>query len=204
MKSILLDADVNLQIVNALILKVKEKAIGMKVESNLKPGEQFISLLAAELVDIMGKSQTPLTRRSDGRPNIILLSGLQGAGKTTAAAKLANWAIKQNYSKKLLLVAADIYRPAAIEQLQILGARLNIDVYSEGQDVSPVQICRRALSKAIGDGYDTVIIDTAGRQVIDEKLMDELKQIKAAVIPDEVLLVVDAMTGQEAAVLTAK
>lgn len=203
-KATLIDADVNLQVTNTLIQKVKEKAIGMKVDGKQKPGEQFIALLAAELVDTMGQAQAPLIRRSDGRPNVILLCGLQGAGKTTAVAKLANWAIKQSYGKKILLVAADIYRPAAIEQLQTLGARLSVDVYTEGQDVSPVQISRRALSKAISDGYDTVIVDTAGRQAVDENLMDELKQIKAAVSPDEVLLVVDAMTGQEAATLTAK
>jgi len=183
---------------------VKEKAIGMQVETGRKPGEQFISLLAAELVDTMGKNQAPLTRRSDGRPNVILIAGLQGTGKTTATAKLANWALKQKYSNKLLLVAADIYRPAAIEQLQILGSRIGVDVYNEGQDVSAVQICRRGLTKAISEGYDTVIIDTAGRQVVDDKLMDELQQIKNAILPDETLLVVDAMTGQEAATLTAR
>jgi len=202
-KAILIDADVNLQVTNTLLSKVKEKALGMKVEKDQKPGEQFISLLAAELVDIMGKSQTPLSKRSDSRPNTILLLGLQGAGKTTASAKLSNWALKQEYGKKLLLVAADVYRPAAIEQLKTLGDRLGIDVYSEGQDASPVQICRRAFSKATAEGYDTVIFDTAGRQVVDAPLMDELKQIKSAVNPDEVLLVVDAMTGQEAATLTA-
>jgi signal recognition particle subunit SRP54 len=203
-KTILLDADVNLQVTNALISKVKEKAIGMKVGSGQKPGEQFISLLAAELVEVMGQAQVPLTKRTDGRPNVILMCGLQGAGKTTACGKLVSWALKQKYSIKPLLVAADIYRPAAIEQLQTLGARVGVDVYTEGQGVSPVQICRRAISKAIAEGYDTVIVDTAGRQVIDEKLMDELRQIKAAVTPDETLLVVDAMTGQEAATLTAK
>jgi signal recognition particle subunit SRP54 len=204
-KASLIDADVNLQVTNTLISKVKEKALGMKVDLNKqKPGEQFISLLAAELVETMGQAQTPLVRRSDGRPNVLLMCGLQGAGKTTASAKLANWALKQSYGTKILLVAADIYRPAAIEQLQTLGARLGVDVYTEGQGVSPVQISRRALSKAVSEGYDTVIVDTAGRQAIDENLMDELKQIKAAVSPDEVLLVVDAMTGQEAATLTAK
>jgi signal recognition particle subunit SRP54 len=203
-KTILLDADVNLQVTNALISKVKDKAIGMKVDAGQKPGEQFISLLAAELVEIMGQAQVPLTRRTDGRPNIILMCGLQGAGKTTACAKLVSWALRQSYSKKPLLVAGDVYRPAAIEQLQTLGARIGVDVYTEGQDVSPVQICRRAVAKAIAEGYDTVIVDTAGRQVVDEKLMDELRQMKAAISPDETLLVVDAMTGQEAATLTAK
>lgn len=178
--------------------------VGMKVESGQKPGEQFISLLAAELVETMGKSQAPLIRRTDGRPNIILLAGLQGAGKTTAVGKLATWALQQKYSTKLLLVAADVYRPAAIEQLQTLGERVGVDVYTEGRDVSPVQICRKAIAKAVSEKYDTVIIDTAGRQAVDERLMDELKQIKSAVNPDEILLVVDAMTGQEAAVITAK
>jgi signal recognition particle subunit SRP54 len=205
-KTILIDADVNLQVANSLISKVKARAVGMKVEAGQKPGEQFISLLAAELVEIMGQIQIPLIKRTDGRPNVILMAGLQGAGKTTAVAKLASWALRQEYSKKILLVAADIYRPAAIEQLQTLGSRLGdfVEVYTEGQGVSPVQICRRALAKAIAEGYDTVIVDTAGRQVVDENLMDELKQIKAAISPDETLLVVDAMTGQEAATLTAK
>jgi signal recognition particle subunit SRP54 len=160
-KTILLDADVNLQVANALLSKVKEKAIGMKVESGRKPGEQFISLLAMELVEIMGKAQAPLTKRTDGRPSIILMSGLQGAGKTTAAAKLASWSIKQQYAKKPLLVAADVYRPAAIDQLKILGERLSVDVYSEGTGANPVQICRRALAKALAEGYDVIIVDTA-------------------------------------------
>lgn len=203
-KTILVDADVNLQVTNSLISKVKDRAIGMTVEEGQKPGEQFISLIASELVNTMGEEQAPLKKRTDGRPNIILMSGLQGAGKTTAAAKLANWAMKGDYAEKVLLVAADIYRPAAIDQLQTLGARLSIDVYSEGQDVSPVQICRNSLKKAIDEKYDTIIVDTAGRQVVDENLMDELKQIKNAITPDETLLVVDAMTGQEAATLTAK
>lgn len=203
-KTILIDADVNLQVANTIIQKVKDQAIGMKIDAGQKPGEQFISLIAKELVNTMGSNQAPLIKRSDGRPNIILLAGLQGAGKTTAVGKLANWAINQKYGEKILLVAADVYRPAAIEQLQTLGQRLNIDVYSDGKDISPVQICRRAVAKALEEKYDTVIIDTAGRQVVDDKLMDELKQIKAATNPDEVLLVVDAMTGQEAATLTAK
>lgn len=175
----------------------------MKVEANEKPGEKFISLLAKELVDIMGEQQTPLNKRTDGRPNVILLAGLQGAGKTTIAGKLSSWILKQQHSKKILLVAADIYRPAAIDQLQTLGARLQVDVFTE-PDQTPVQISRKALAKALAEGYDMVIIDTAGRQVVDSKLMDELKQIKSAVTPDETLLVVDAMTGQEAATLTAR
>ncbi len=203
-KTILIDADVNLQVTNSLITKVKDRAIGMKVDGNQKPGEQFISLLASELVSTMGEEQVPLSKRSDGRPTVTLMSGLQGAGKTTATAKLANWSLKQSIASKVLLVAADVYRPAAIEQLQTLGERLSIDVYTEGQDKSPVQICRNALKKAMAEGYDSVIVDTAGRQVVDDNLMDELKQIKAAITPDETLLVVDAMTGQEAATLTAR
>ena len=201
-RTILIDADVNLQVTNQLIAKVKEQAVGMKVEGGQKPGELFVSLLAAELVKIMGGAQVSLTRRSDGRPSVILMAGLQGAGKTTAAVKLANWATKEDkdgnvFASKVLIVACGVYRPAAIEQLQTLGARLGVDVYTEGQDVSPVQIARAAMKKAMAEGYDTVIVDTAGRQVVDKRLMDELKQIKAAVAPDEVLLVVDAMTGQE-------
>ena len=183
----MIDADVNLKVTNTLIAKVKEKAVGMKVDTSAgrKPGEQFISLLAAELVNIMGQSQEPLRKRTDSRPNTILLLGLQGAGKTTACAKLANWAMKKKYGEKVLLVAADVYRPAAIEQLKTLGARLGIEVYSEGQEGKPVQICRRAFEKAKREGFDTVIVDTAGRQVVDNILMDELKQIKAALLPDE-------------------
>ena len=203
-KTILIDSDVNLQVTNSLIDKVKQEAIGMKVDPKQKPGEQFISLLAAELVETMGKEQAPLTKRTDGRANVLLMAGLQGAGKTTAVAKLANWAKKQDYAQKILLVAGDVYRPAAIEQLQTLGSRLDIEVYSEGQDANPVSIARSAMKKANSEGFDLVIIDTAGRQVVDDKLMTELKDIKTAVQPDEVLLVVDAMTGQEAATLTAR
>ena len=180
-KTILIDADVNLQVCNSLINKVKEKAIGMKVASGKKPGEQFIELLAAELVEIMGKEQVPLTRRTDGRPNIILLAGLQGAGKTTLCGKLTNYILKQKLATKVLLVACDIYRPAAIDQLQTLGAKLSVDVFTEA-NLNPVQISRKALAKALAEGYDTVIIDTAGRQVVDKGLMDELKQIKVCIV----------------------
>lgn len=203
-KNILIDADVNLQVANSLITKVKERALGMKVQPGQTPGQQFIALLGSELVELMGAAQAPLVRRTDSRPTIIMMLGLQGAGKTTAAGKLANYLLKKDQAKKILLVAADVYRPAAIEQLQTLGSRLNVDVYSEGVDAEPVQICRRAFNKAKTEGYDTIIIDTAGRQVVDARLMDELQQIKGAVLPDESLLVVDAMTGQEAATLTAK
>ena len=171
-KNILVDADVNLKVTNNLIKKVKERAVGMEVAANTKPGEQFMMLLAKELVDTMGSTVEPLApRRTDGRPTVILMAGLQGTGKTTTVAKIAKWALKTEYSKKLMLVAADVYRPAAIDQLQILGQRLGVDVYSEGDSVSPVKICRNALQKGVKEGYDTIIIDTAGRQIVDDKLM---------------------------------
>jgi signal recognition particle subunit SRP54 len=202
-KNILIDADVNLQVANSLIKTVKERALGMKLDGNSKPGEQFISLLAQELVDTMGASQSPILRRSDGRPTVIMLLGLQGAGKTTAAAKLANYLLNTKHSEKIMLVAADVYRPAAIEQLQTLGAKIGVEVFTE-PGANPVQIVRKAFAYAKENGVQTLVIDTAGRQVVDQKLMDELQQMKAAVLPDESLLVVDAMIGQEAATLTAK
>eukprot|EP01031_Cornospumella_fuschlensis_P034531 gene34532-41811_t len=202
-KSILIDADVNLQVANTLIEKVKEQAIGIKVGKDTNPGQQFISLLARELVEVMGQAQAPLAKRSDNRPTVIMLLGLQGAGKTTAAGKLASYMLRNKHSSKILLVAADTYRPAAIEQLQTLGSRLNVEVFTDPES-NPVQIARKAMQKAREEGFDSVVIDTAGRQVVDSKLMNELQQMKAAVIPDEALLVVDAMTGQEAATLTAK
>lgn len=198
----------NLQVATSLLDKVKENALGMKVEKDVKPGVQFISLLAAELVAVMGDANAPLAQRTDNKPTTILLLGLQGAGKTTVAAKLANWITKKQESdkrRKILLVAADVYRPAAVEQLQLLGQRLQIDVYADTTaNANPVIICERALRKAAAEGYDTVIFDTAGRQVVDAPLMKELKQIKSNIKPNEVLLVVDAMTGQEAATLTAR
>lgn len=203
-KSALLDADVNLQVANTLLARVKGKALGMKVAENETPGKQFISLLAADLVEVMGSSKAPLNPRIGTNPATLVLVGLQGAGKTTAAAKLANWVSTHDYGKKVLLVAADVYRPAAVEQLQLLGSRMGVDVYSNLNEKNPVQICRRAYAKATSEGYDTVIVDTAGRQVVDAPLMQELQRIKSALVPDEVLLVVDAMTGQEAATLTAR
>lgn len=206
-KRVLVDADVNIDVTNSIIQRVKSETVGMKLAFNQKPGEQFMNILAASLVDIMGSTESPLAKRDDGAPTTIVLLGLQGAGKTTAAAKLAYWMITYGHSQQPLLVALDIYRPAAIEQLQILGKKINVHVYSEPNSrsgVKLVDIARRAITKAVSEGYDTVIFDTAGRQVLDEKMMEELREICAAVNPDELLLVVDAMTGQEAAFLTAK
>ena len=199
----LLDADVNFKIAKEFTDKVKEKAIGSKVMNAINPSQLMVKIVQDELTELMGGE--PAEFNITGNPAVVLVAGLQGSGKTTFTGKLATY-LKLQKNKNVLVVAADIYRPAAIEQLQTLGARLgeNVFVYSEGQGVSPVQICRRGLAKAIAEGYDTVIVDTAGRQVVDENLMDELKQIKAAINPDETLLVVDAMTGQEAATLTAK
>lgn len=203
-RNILIDADVNLQIANSFIQKVKENAIGMKVAKGLSPGQHFMGLIANELISTMGGEQVPLAKRTDSKPTVIMLFGLQGAGKTTAAAKLANWMVKKQHSTKILLVAADIYRPAAIDQLQTLGKKLGIDVYSEPENQNPVKILQNGYQKAMLERYDAVIVDTAGRQVVDNKLMKELKEMKSTVFADDALLVVDAMTGQEAATLTAR
>jgi signal recognition particle subunit SRP54 len=202
-RTALLDADVNLQVADDLVKSVKAKAVGAELIEGVKPDQQFIKYMYDELTAIMGGQQAPLARHEDGRPTVILLAGLQGAGKTTAAAKLANWCLKEETPRKVLLVAGDIYRPAAIEQLQTLGGRIGVEVFSLGREVSPVEIAGQGLKYAEENGFDTVIVDTAGRQVIDDTLMTELSAVKDATNPDEVLLVVDAMTGQEAATLTA-
>jgi len=193
----LLDADVNLKVVNELLKDVKERAIGTQVTEGVEPGQQFIQIIYEELAKIMGSDESPL---ATGSPAVVLLAGLQGAGKTTAAAKLALYCVKEK--RKVLLVAADIYRPAAIEQLKTLGKKTDTEVFSLGTELPADQICREAIAYAKKNGFDTVIVDTAGRQVIDLELMDELKKVKAAVNAQETLLVVDAMTGQEAANLT--
>lgn len=190
----LLEADVNYKVVKEFIANVKEKALGEEVSKSLKPGEMFVKIVKDELVDLLGGEKAPLY--TSGNPSILMLVGLQGSGKTTSIAKLSNY-IRKKYKKKPLLVACDVYRPAAINQLEQLGKELNIEVYSEGKN-NPVDISKNAVEYARTHGYDYVLIDTAGRLHIDEELMDELKNITEAVSPDEILLVVDSMTGQDA------
>lgn len=195
----LLEADVNLQVVKDFVAEVQEKALGAEVISGVRPDQQFIKIVYDKLVEVMGDTNVPLAE-VEPAPTIVLMAGLQGTGKTTATAKLALHLRKQNRST--LLVATDVYRPAAIDQLITLGKQINVPVFELGTDANPVEIARQGVAKAKEDGINTVIIDTAGRLQIDEDMMAELAQIKDTVQPHEVLLVVDAMTGQEAANLT--
>jgi signal recognition particle subunit SRP54 len=195
----LLEADVNLQVAKEFIADVRDDALGAEVISGVTPDQQFIKVVYDNLVELMGEENVGLAE-AEGRPTVILMAGLQGTGKTTATAKLALYL--QKNGKKPLLAAADVYRPAAIDQLQTLGRQVNVPVYSEGTDADPVNIARNALEKAIADKHDYLIVDTAGRLQIDEAMMAELERIRDIVRPDEILLVVDAMTGQEAANLT--
>ncbi len=191
----LLEADVNFKVVKDFIAKIKERAMGQEVQASLTPGQFIIKIVNEELTELLGGTQSKLMVASKP-PTVIMLVGLQGAGKTTTAGKLANHLRKNG--KKPLLVAGDVYRPAAIKQLQVLGEQLNIPVFSLGDQVSPVEIAKQSMSKAFSLACDTVIIDTAGRLHINEELMGELKDIKNTVKPHEILLVVDAMTGQDA------
>ncbi|MGC9039918.1 MAG: signal recognition particle protein [Roseiflexus sp.] len=191
----LLEADVNLKVVREFVARVTEKAVGEEVTKSLTPAQQVIKIVHQELIDLLGQANVPLAEARPG-PTIIMLIGLQGSGKTTTAAKLALWLRKKG--KRPLLVAADIYRPAAITQLESLGRQLGIPVHSEGTQSRPPDIARNAVRRARDESITHVIIDTAGRLQIDEPLMVELAQINAAVEPVERLLVVDAMIGQEA------
>lgn len=191
----LLEADVNFKVVKDFIAKVKEKAVGQEVTKSFTPGMVVVDIVHKELIELMGGTQSKLAK-SNRPPTVILMAGLQGAGKTTLVGKLAKLLQSQNH--KPLLVAGDIYRPAAIKQLEVLGGQIDVPVFSLGDQVSPVEIARQGVARAKEEGRDYVLIDTAGRLQIDEALMEEIKQIHAAVNPDEVLLVVDAMTGQEA------
>ncbi len=190
----LLEADVNYVVVKEFISKVKDKALGEEVTKSLKPGEVFVKILKDELVELLGGEKADLY--ASGNPTILMMAGLQGSGKTTTAGKLA-LLLRKKYNKKPLLVACDIYRPAAIDQLKQLGKELNIEVYDEGQN-NPVEIATNALKYAKENGFNYVLIDTAGRLHIDEKLMEELHNINEAVKPNEILLVIDSMTGQDA------
>ncbi len=191
----LLEADVNFKIVKQFIDKLKERAIGQEVLTSLTPGQHVIKLVNEELTELMGGTQSKLTI-SSSPPTVVMMVGLQGAGKTTTTGKLANLLKKQN--RRPLLVACDIYRPAAIKQLQVLGEQLNIPVFSMGDKTSPVHIAKAAMEHARYHGNDYVILDTAGRLHIDEELMEELQAVKENVNPHEILLVVDSMTGQDA------
>ena len=195
----LLAADVNLQVVKAFIADVEAKALGEGVISGVNPGQQFIKIVYDELVKVMGESQVPLAH-ADTAPTVILMAGLQGTGKTTATAKLALYLRKQERS--CLMVGTDVYRPAAIDQLLTLGEQIDVPVFEMGTDADPVEIARQGVAKARELGVDTVIVDTAGRLQVDEDMMGELSRIKDTIQPDDTLLVVDAMTGQEAANLT--
>lgn len=194
-KMSLLEADVNYKVVKDFTAKIQEKAIGTDVLKGINPGQQFIKIVNDELVELLGGTNARLTK-GVRNPTVLMLAGLQGAGKTTFAAKLGNYLKKQG--EKVLMVGADVYRPAAIKQLQVLGEQTGIEVYSEENHQDAVGICERGLAKAKELGSTYMIIDTAGRLHIDEKLMDELKEIKKLTRPQEILLVVDAMIGQDA------
>lgn len=190
----LLEADVNYKVVKEFTTKVKEKALGEEVNKSLNPGDLFVKIVRDELQELLGGDSTPLI--TDKRPTVAMLVGLQGSGKTTTNGKLANL-LRKKHGKKPLLVACDVYRPAAIDQLKQIGRELNIEVYSEGKG-NPVEIAKNALNYARENGFDYILIDTAGRLHIDELLMDELKDIYNEVNPNETLLIIDAMMGQDA------
>ncbi len=194
-KLALLDADVNFKIVKDFVKKVSEKALGDEVLESLTPGQQVVKIVKDELIELMGQTESKLTFAPKGI-TVYMMVGLQGAGKTTTTGKLAGKLKKEG--KKPLLVAGDIYRPAAIKQLEVVGKNFDIPVFSMGTNISPVEIAKNGYKKAQEENFDVVIIDTAGRLHIDEELMDELKNIKKEIKPQEILLVIDAMTGQDA------
>ncbi|MGG0411486.1 signal recognition particle protein [Peribacillus simplex] len=192
----LLEADVNFKVVKDFVKRVSERSVGQEVLKSLTPGQQVIKVVKEELTELMGGEQSKIAVASKP-PTVIMMVGLQGAGKTTTTGKLANL-LRKKYNRKPLLVAADIYRPAAIKQLETLGKQLSMPVFSLGDQVSPVEIAKQAIEKAKEEYHDYVLIDTAGRLHVDENLMGELKDIKELAKPDEIFLVVDAMTGQDA------
>lgn len=196
----LLDADVSYRVAKDFTDSVKKKALGQNVINSLRPKEQMVKIVHEELTSLMGGQEAPL--HLNGNPVVILMSGLQGSGKTTFSGKLAR-KLKATKGKRPLLVAADVYRPAAIEQLKVLGSTIDVPVYTEEGSKNPVQIAQNAIAEAKRKQYDVVIIDTAGRLAVDKEMMDEIEAIKNAVKPQEILFVVDSMTGQDA-VNTAK
>lgn len=191
----LLEADVGYKVVKDFVAKVTERAVGSDVLDSLTPAQQVVKIVNEELTNLMGGTDSKLIMANSG-PTVVMLVGLQGAGKTTNGAKLAGYLRKQ-YGKRPLLAACDVYRPAAVEQLKVVGGQLDLPVYDEGQG-DPVKIAENALKHARNHGNDLVLLDTAGRLHVDEALMDELRRMKAAVRPNDILLVVDAMTGQDA------
>jgi len=196
----LVDADVNYKIAKEFTDKVRDKALGEKVLTAIQPGQLMVKIVKDELAELMGGEAADLDLGS--KPTVILIAGLQGSGKTTFTGKLSNY-LKTKKNKKVLMVAADIYRPAAINQIHVLGEQVNVDVYSEPENKNAVSIAQNAIAKAKAENYGVVIIDTAGRLAVDEVMMTEVKNIKDAVNPNEILFVVDSMTGQDA-VNTAK
>ena len=196
----LLDADVNFKIAKKFTDEVKEKALGQNVLTAVKPSQLMVKIVKDELADLMGGKFTDIELK--GKPAVILMAGLQGSGKTTFSGKLARM-LKSKKGRHPLLVAGDVYRPAAIEQLKVLGEQIGVPVYTEEGNMDPVKIAKSAIQEAKNKGYDVVIVDTAGRLAIDEQMMNEIASIKKAVNPDEILFVVDSMTGQDA-VNTAK
>lgn len=196
----LLDADVNFKVAKNFTNRVKEKALGMNVLNAVKPGQLMVKLVHDELAELMGGEEAPL--KLEGHPSVILMSGLQGSGKTTFSGKLANL-LKTKQNKNPLLVACDVYRPAAIDQLKVVGESINVPVYSEPENKNINEIADHAIHEAKAKGYDVVIIDTAGRLAVDEEMMNEISSLKNHINPDETLFVVDSMTGQDA-VNTAK
>ena len=189
------DADVNYKVAKQFTDTVKQQALGQNVLTSVKPGELLIKIVHDELIKLMGGSTAELQLNS--RPSVILMAGLQGSGKTTFSGKLANWQ-KTKFGKKPLLVACDVYRPAAINQLQVVGEQIGVPIYTEEGNTNPVEIAANAIRKAKQEEYNLVIIDTAGRLAIDEQMMQEISNIKQATNPDETLFVVDSMTGQDA------
>ncbi|MBR6684392.1 MAG: signal recognition particle receptor subunit alpha, partial [Firmicutes bacterium] len=195
-KLALLEADVNFKVVKDFINKIQERALGQDVMKSLTPGQQVVKIVNEEMIALMGSDEESGLRYGSVSPTVMMMVGLQGAGKTALAAKLAN--MLKDKGKKPMLAACDVYRPAAIKQLQILGEQIGVPVFEMGTDVNPVDIAKAAVEKARMSDCNLVILDTAGRLQIDEALMEELQNIKETTNPSEVLLVVDAMTGQEA------